>query len=164
MPQQSVLFSGTIRDNLKWQNKSATDEEILKALSIAQAKDFVMEKPLGLDTMVTQGGKNFSGGQRQRLCIARAIVSMPEILILDDSFSALDFATDAKLRKAIRQMADDMTVFIVSQRTSSIQYADQIIVIEDGEVAGIGTHELLLAENEVYQEIYYSQYQKEAQV
>lgn len=164
VPQKAVLFHGTIRENLLWGNENASEQEIEQAIEIAQAKEFLDSKEGRLDFTVAQGGKNLSGGQRQRLTIARALVRKPEILILDDSASALDFATDAKLRKAIRQMADDMTVFIVSQRTSSIQYADQIIVIEDGEVAGIGTHELLLAENEVYQEIYYSQYQKEAQV
>ncbi|MBQ2284268.1 MAG: ABC transporter ATP-binding protein [Clostridia bacterium] len=164
VPQKAVLFHGSIRENLLWGNENASEQEIEQAIEIAQAKEFLDSKEGRLDFTVAQGGKNLSGGQRQRLTIARALVRKPEILILDDSASALDFATDAKLRKAIRQMADDMTVFIVSQRTSSIQYADQIIVIEDGEVAGIGTHELLLAENEVYQEIYYSQYQKEAQV
>ena len=164
VPQKAVLFHGSIRENLLWGNENASEQEIQQAIEIAQAKEFLDSKEGRLDFTVAQGGKNLSGGQRQRLTIARALVRKPEILILDDSASALDFATDAKLRKAIRQMADDMTVFIVSQRTSSIQYADQIIVMEDGEVAGIGTHELLLAENEVYQEIYYSQYQKEAQV
>lgn len=164
VPQKAVLFHGSIRENLLWGNENASEQEIEQAIEIAQAKEFLDSKEGRLDFTVAQGGKNLSGGQRQRLTIARALVRKPEILILDDSASALDFATDAKLRKAIRQMADDMTVFIVSQRTSSIQYADQIIVMEDGEVAGIGTHELLLAENEVYQEIYYSQYQKEAQV
>lgn len=164
VPQKAVLFHGSIRENLLWGNENASEQEIEQAIEITQAKEFLDSKEGRLDFTVAQGGKNLSGGQRQRLTIARALVRKPEILILDDSASALDFATDAKLRKAIRQMADDMTVFIVSQRTSSIQYADQIIVMEDGEVAGIGTHELLLAENEVYQEIYYSQYQKEAQV
>lgn len=164
VPQKAVLFHGSIRENLLWGNENASEQEIEQAIEIAQAKEFLDSKEGRLDFTIAQGGKNLSGGQRQRLTIARALVRKPEILILDDSASALDFATDAKLRKAIRQMADDMTVFIVSQRTSSIQYADQIIVMEDGEVAGIGTHELLLAENEVYQEIYYSQYQKEAQV
>ena len=157
VPQQSVLFSGTIRDNLKWQNKSATDEEILKALSIAQAKDFVMEKPLGLDTMVTQGGKNFSGGQRQRLCIARAIVSMPEILILDDSFSALDFATASALRKALKEETENMTVIIVSQRCSTIKNSDLILVLEEGSIAGKGTHKELFENCRLYKEICLSQ-------
>lgn len=160
VPQKAVLFHGSIRENLLWGNENASDAEIEQAIEISQAKEFLDTKEGRLDFMVAQGGKNLSGGQKQRLTIARAIVRNPEILILDDSASALDFATDAKLRKAIREMADDMTVFIVSQRTSSIQHADQIIVMEDGEVAGIGTHELLLAENEVYQEIYYSQYER----
>lgn len=163
VPQKAVLFHGTIRENLLWGNENASEQDIEQAIEIAQAKEFLDTKDGRLDFVVAQGGKNLSGGQKQRLTIARALVRKPEILILDDSASALDFATDAKLRKAIRQMADDMTVCIVSQRTSSIQHADQIIVMEDGEVAGIGTHESLLAENEVYQEIYYSQYQKEAQ-
>ena len=160
VPQKAVLFHGSIRENLLWGNENATDADIEEAMEISQAKEFLETKEGRLDFVVAQGGKNLSGGQRQRLTIARAIVRKPEILILDDSASALDFATDAKLRKAIREMADDMTVFIVSQRTSSIQYADQIIVMDDGEVAGIGTHESLLKDNEVYQEIYYSQYEK----
>lgn len=162
VPQKAVLFHGSIRENLLWGNENATDADIEQAIEISQSKEFLETKEGRLDFVVAQGGKNLSGGQRQRLTIARAIVRKPEILILDDSASALDFATDAKLRKAIREMAADMTVFIVSQRTSSIQYADQIIVMDDGEVAGIGTHESLLAENEVYQEIYYSQYEKKA--
>lgn len=160
VPQKAVLFHGSIRENLLWGNENATDADMEEAISISQAKEFLDTKEGRLDFIVAQGGKNLSGGQRQRLTIARAIVRKPEILILDDSASALDFATDAKLRKAIREMADDMTVFIVSQRTSSIQYADQIIVMEDGRIAGIGTHESLLRDNEVYQEVYYSQYEK----
>ena len=132
-----------------------------RALEISQAKEFVLEKPEGLQTWLEQGGKNLSGGQRQRLTIARALVGSPEILILDDSASALDFATDASLRMAIRNMEKSPTVFIVSQRASSIQYADRIIVLEDGEPAGIGTHRELLASCPVYQEIYYSQFPKE---
>ncbi len=163
VPQKAVLFHGTIRENLLWGNEHASDADLEQAIEISQSKEFLDTKEGRLDFMVAQGGKNLSGGQKQRLTIARAIVRKPEILILDDSASALDFATDAKLRRAIREMTDDMTVFIVSQRTSSIQFADQIIVMDDGEVAGIGTHESLLAENEVYQEIYYSQYEKEAQ-
>ena len=139
VPQRAVLFTGTIRDNLKWGKPDATDEELWQALETAQARDFVEEKPGGLDEPVSQGGKNFSGGQRQRLTIARALVRKPEILILDDSASALDFATDARLRKAIRQMEGGPTVFIVSQRASSIRYADKIIVLDDGEAVGIGT-------------------------
>ena len=131
-------------------------------MEISQAKEFVDTKEGRLDFMIAQGGKNLSGGQKQRMTIARAVVREPEILILDDSASALDFATDAKLRHAIREMGNDMTVIIVSQRSSSIQYADQIIVLDDGKMVGIGTHESLLADNEVYQEIYYSKFPKEA--
>ena len=154
--QKAVLFRGSIRDNLCWGKADATTEEMNKALEISQAKEFVDAKPKGLEEPIAQGGKNLSGGQRQRLTIARAVVKQPEILILDDSASALDYATDAKLRQAIRGM-NNTTVFIVSQRTSSIQHADQIIVLEDGRVADIGTHAELLAGCEVYQEIYYSQ-------
>lgn len=159
--QKAVLFKGTIRDNLKWGKENATDEELWHALEIAQAKEFVSAKEGGLDYCIEQGGKNLSGGQKQRLTIARAVVRDPEILILDDSASALDFATDAKLRQAIRGMKDKLTVFIVSQRASSIQYADQIIVMDDGRIAGIGKHEELLASCEVYKEIYDSQFSKE---
>ncbi len=161
VPQKAVLFTGTIRDNLKWGKPDATDEELWQALETAQARDFVEEKTGGLDEPVSQGGKNFSGGQRQRLTIARALVRKPEILILDDSASALDFATDARLRKAIRQMEGGPTVFIVSQRASSIRYADKIIVLDDGEAVGIGTHEELLKHCEVYREIFESQFQRE---
>ena len=162
VPQKAVLFKGTIRENLLWGNENATEEQLEKALEISQAKEFVETKEGRLDFMIAQGGKNLSGGQKQRMTIARAVVREPEILILDDSASALDFATDAKLRHAIREMENDMTVIIVSQRSSSIQYADQIIVLDDGKMVGIGTHESLLADNEVYQEIYYSQFPKEA--
>lgn len=161
VPQRAVLFTGTIRDNLKWGKPDATDEELWQALETAQARDFVEEKPGGMGEPVSQGGKNFSGGQRQRLTIARALVRKPEILILDDSASALDFATDARLRKAIRQMEGGPTVFIVSQRASSIRYADKIIVLDDGEAVGIGTHEELLKHCEVYREIFESQFQRE---
>lgn len=161
VPQKAVLFKGSIKDNLLWGNENATEEDLEKALEISQAKEFVDTKEGRLDFMVAQGGKNLSGGQKQRLTIARAIVRNPQILILDDSASALDFATDAKLRQAIKGMKSDMSVIIVSQRASSIQYADKIIVMDDGEMAGIGTHEQLLAENEIYQEIYYSQFPKE---
>lgn len=160
--QKAVLFQGTIRENLLWGKTDATEEELNRALETAQAKEFVDQKEGRLDAMVAQAGKNLSGGQRQRLTIARALVSNPEILILDDSASALDYATDAALRKAIRGMGKDMTVFIVSQRASSIQYADQIIVLDDGGMVGLGTHEQLLENCEVYQEIYYSQFPKEA--
>ncbi len=160
VPQKAVLFSGSIRDNMKWGKPDATDEEIFAALDVAQAKNVVLEKG-GLDFKLEEGGTNLSGGQRQRLTIARALVKNPEILILDDSASALDFATDAALRLAIRNMEGERTVFIVSQRASSIMYADKIIVLEDGEAVGIGTHSELLASCPVYEEIYYSQFEKE---
>ncbi len=158
--QKAVLFKGTIRSNLLWGKEDATEKEMWEALSIAQAKEIVESKDGKLDAVVTQNGKNFSGGQKQRLTIARALIKKPEILILDDSASALDYATDAALRQAIREMEGDTTVFIVSQRASSIQYADLIIVLDDGEAVGIGTHEELLENCEVYQEIYYSQFEK----
>jgi len=156
-----VLFKGTIRSNLLWGNERATDEELYQALAVAQALDVVSAKPGHLDEPVEQGGRNFSGGQRQRLTIARALVKKPDILILDDSASALDYATDASLRRAIRAMDHRPTTFIVSQRASSVRFADQIIVLDDGRVAGIGTHDALLASCPVYQEIYASQYGKE---
>lgn len=159
--QKAVLFSGTIRENLLWGNPGATDEELYEALKTAQALNVVEAKPLGLDEPVEQGGRNFSGGQRQRLTIARALVRKPDILILDDSASALDYATDAALRQAIREMNTDTTVFIVSQRTASIHSADQIVVLDDGRAVGIGTHDELLESCEVYREIYDSQYRKE---
>lgn len=158
--QKAVLFKGTIRENLCWGKKDATEEELYMALETAQAREVVEGKDGKLDASVEQGGKNFSGGQRQRLTIARALVRKPKILILDDSASALDYATDARLRKAIREMDGNPTVFIVSQRTSSIQHADKIIVLDDGEITGIGTHEQLLEDCEVYREIYESQYKK----
>ena len=156
-----MLFKGSIRENIKWGKKDATDSEIMEALDIAQAREFVDKKDGKLDSFVDQGGKNLSGGQRQRLTIARAVVKKPDILILDDSASALDYATDAALRKSIRQMKNHPTVFIVSQRAASLMYADKIIVLEDGNIAGIGTHDELLKSCEVYQEIYYSQFSKE---
>lgn len=159
--QKAVLFQGTIRENLCWGKADATEEELRKALETAQAKEVVDGKEGKLDAPVEQGGKNFSGGQRQRLTIARALVRKPEILILDDSASALDYATDARLRKAIREMEEAPTVFIVSQRTSSIQHADKIIVLDDGQVAAVGVHEQLLESCEVYREIYDSQYKKQ---
>ncbi len=159
--QKAVLFQGTIRENLCWGKEDATEEELAEALGIAQAKEVVEGKDGKLDALVEQGGKNFSGGQRQRLTIARALVRKPEILILDDSASALDYATDARLRKSIREMEGNPTVFLVSQRTSSIQHADKIIVLEDGEIAGMGTHENLLETCSVYREIYESQYKKQ---
>ncbi len=160
VPQKAVLFQGTIRENMQWGKRNATDAQIWQAIETAQAKEFVEQKDGQLDAAVAQSGRNLSGGQRQRLTIARALTGKPEILILDDSASALDYATDAALRQAIRDMEGDMTVFIVSQRASSIQYADQIIVLDDGEMADIGTHAELLERCEVYQEIYYSQYPK----
>lgn len=158
VPQKAVLFKGTIRENLLWGNEHASEQDIEDALRISQAKEFVDTKEGRLDFMIAQGGKNLSGGQKQRLTIARAIVRKPDILILDDSASALDFATDAKLRAAVKDMGNDMTVIIVSQRAASIMFADKIVVMDDGAVAGIGTHEQLLADNRIYQEIYYSQF------
>ena len=160
VPQKAVLFKGTVRSNLLWGDETASDEALYDALRAAQAYDFVMEKG-GLDAEVAEGGKNFSGGQRQRLTIARALARRPEILILDDSASALDYATDAALRRALRALPFRPTVFIVSQRTASIRSADQIVVLDDGRVVGLGTHEELLASCEVYREIYDSQYKKE---
>lgn len=159
--QKAVLFKGTIRDNLLWGNENASEDDIYEALKVSQALEVVEGKKNGLDSEVAQGGKNFSGGQKQRLTIARALVRKPEILILDDSASALDYATDAALRKAIREMDNSPTVFIVSQRASSIQYADKIIVLDDGKIAGIGTHNELIDNCGVYQEIYYSQFSKD---
>ena len=161
VPQKAQLFKGTLRENMRWGRKNATDEEIYQALEIAQAKEFVDSKDQGLDLMIEQNGSNLSGGQKQRLTIARALVKNPDILILDDSASALDFATDARLRKAIKQQIQNRTVFLVSQRVSTIRNADQILVLDDGTLAGIGTHEELLRENEVYQEICASQLSKE---
>lgn len=161
VPQKAVLFKGSIRENMRWGNKNATDEEIMEAINIAQAGEIVAQKKEGLDFLIEQGGKNLSGGQRQRFTIARAIVKKPEILILDDSASALDFATDAALRKALRELPWNPTIFIVSQRTSSIQHADKIIVLDDGEIVGIGKHDELLETCEVYREIYDSQFKKE---
>ena len=161
VPQKAVLFQGTLRENMQWGKKDATDEEIYQALAVAQAKEFVDGKEQGLELYIGQNGKNLSGGQRQRLTIARALVRQPEILIMDDSASALDFATDARLRQAIRENTADMTVLIVSQRASSLKAADQIIVMDDGKIAGCGTHEELMASCEVYREICLSQLSKE---
>ena len=158
--QKAVLFKGSIRENLLWGNEDATDEELWQALKIAQAEEFVLQKEGGLDAPVEQEGRNLSGGQKQRLSIARALIKKPEILILDDSASALDYATDAKLRKALREVPFETTVFIVSQRASSLMHADQIIVLDDGCVAAIGGHEQLLEDCEIYQEIYYSQFER----
>ena len=160
MSQETHLFDGSIRDNLKWGRKDASDEDLWQALTTAQGKEVVEGKPGQLDFMLEQNGKNLSGGQKQRLTIARALVKKPEILILDDSASALDFATDAALRKAIRELDKKMTVFIVSQRTSSLMHADLILVLDDGKTVGMGTHEELLSNCPVYQEIYESQFGK----
>jgi ABC-type multidrug transport system fused ATPase/permease subunit len=158
--QKAQLFAGTIRSNLKWGNPDATDEELWKALEIAQAAEVVQGKPKGLDEKVEQGGKNFSGGQRQRLTIARALVADPDILILDDSSSALDFATDAALRKALGTLSGEKTIFIVSQRASSLKHADKILVLDDGHIVDQGKHAELLERCEVYREIYESQFKK----
>ena len=157
VPQKAVLFSGTIRENMLWGNGNATDDEIMRAIEIAQGSSIVADKG-GLDARIEQGGKNLSGGQRQRLTIARALVKKPKILILDDSASALDYATDAALRSAIAKSTEDTTVFIVSQRASSIMHADKIILLDDGEAAAIGTHEELLATSDIYREIYETQF------
>ena len=157
VPQRAALFQGTIRENLQWGKPGASDKELWQALETAQAADFVREKPKGLDSPVEQGGRNFSGGQRQRLTIARALVRQPKILILDDSASALDFATDARLRAALQRMPGSPTVFIVSQRASSLRHADVIVVLDDGEAVGVGTHQELLRSCQVYQEIVGSQ-------
>ena len=162
--QKAQLFTGTIRSNLLWGDRRATDAELWAALETAQAAGFVRAKPLGLDEPVEQGGQNFSGGQRQRLTIARALVAKPDILILDDSASALDFATDAALRKAIADLPGSMTVFIVSQRAASLQHADRIIVLDDGHMVGCGSHQELLARCPVYQEIYESQFKKPSEL
>ena len=161
VPQKAVLFTGSLRENMKWANKNASDEEILMALDIAQCSDFVINLKDGLDTAVLQGGKNFSGGQKQRLTIARALVGSPKIIILDDSSSALDFATDLKLRQALNTHAKEITTIIVSQRASSIKNSDKIVVLDDGKLAGIGTHEELLENSEVYKEICLSQLTRE---
>ncbi|MBR0514429.1 MAG: ABC transporter ATP-binding protein [Clostridia bacterium] len=161
VPQKAVLFQGTIRDNLKWGNENATDEELWEALETAQGTEVVRGKDGQLDAPVEQGGRNFSGGQRQRLTIARALVKKPEILILDDSASALDFATDLALRRAIANLLGSMTVFIISQRTSSVRSADRVLVLDDGRMAGFGTHDELMRDCEAYQEIYYSQFPEE---
>ena len=160
VPQKAVLFQGTIRDNLRWGNEQASDEALWQVLEIAQASEVVLGKQNGLDEVIEQGGKNLSGGQRQRLTIARALVKQPKLLILDDSSSALDFATDAALRKALYHMEHKPTLFIVSQRTSSIQHADQIVVLDEGRAVGVGTHEQLLETCEVYKEIYASQFKR----
>ena len=161
MPQRAVLFRGTIRDNLRWGNENATDDALWHALDLAQAKTVVEDKPGGLDFEVEQGGKNLSGGQRQRLTIARALVKQPELLILDDSSSALDYATDAALRRAIRSLNGTTTTFLVSQRIACVRQSDRILVLDNGTLAGCGTHDELMRSCEVYQEIYYSQFPEE---
>ena len=159
--QKNILFSGTVAENLRWGDPEASDQELWDALGISQAEEFVRKKERGLSFYIEQGGKNLSGGQKQRLCIARTLVSKPEILILDDSASALDFATDLKLRTALREMENAPTLFIVSQRAASIMHSDMIIVLDDGKISGMGSHSELLKSNEVYREIYYSQFPKE---
>lgn len=161
VPQRAVLFKGTLRENMQWGKKDAADEEIYRALDMAQAREFVDGKGEGLELFIEQGGKNLSGGQRQRLTIARALVKQPKILIMDDSASALDFATDANLRRAIREGTKGMTVFLVSQRAATIRNADQILVLDDGHMVGRGTHQELLEHCEVYREICLSQLSKE---
>jgi len=162
--QKAVLFHGSIRDNIRWGNPEADDEMITEALELAQASEVVAGKPEGLDYEIEQGGRNLSGGQRQRFTIARALVRKPSILILDDSASALDFATDAKLRKALSGLKNTSTIFIVSQRTSSIQQADKILVLDDGQLVGMGSHEELLKDCDVYKEIYDSQFKKPEEI
>jgi ABC-type multidrug transport system fused ATPase/permease subunit len=161
VPQHAVLFKGTVRENLSFGKSDATEEDMLRALDVAQARGIVEEKG-GLDSTIEQGGKNLSGGQKQRLTIARALVGSPKILILDDSASALDYATDAALRRALRELNGGTTVFIVSQRAASVMYADRIVVLDDGECVGLGTHEELLSSSAVYKEIYDSQFGGEA--
>ncbi|HHY52214.1 MAG TPA: ABC transporter ATP-binding protein, partial [Clostridiales bacterium] len=155
--QKNILFSGTIKENLRWGNKEATDQELVEACKLACADEFIHQFPKGYDTYVEQGGANLSGGQKQRLCIARALLKMPKILILDDSTSAVDTRTDAKIRKAFREYIPETTKIIIAQRTASVEDADRIIVMDGGTINGIGTHEQLLAENAIYREIYYSQ-------
>ena len=155
--QNNVLFSGTIRENLLWGNENATEEELVQAAKDAQAYDFIMSFPDGFDTNLDQGGVNVSGGQKQRLCIARAMVRKPAVLILDDSTSAVDSATEGKIRESFRENLKDTTVIIIAQRISSVQQADKIVVLDEGAVAGVGTHDQLMASNEIYKEIYDSQ-------
>ena len=159
--QKAELFKGTIADNLRWGKEDASEEEMQEALSISQAKEYVDKKPGGTSFELEQNGRNLSGGQKQRLTIARALVRKPDILIMDDSASALDFATDAKLRMAVRKASSSLTTFIVSQRAASVQYADMILVMDDGKLVGSGTHDELIRDNKVYQEIYYSQFPKD---
>ena len=155
--QKNILFSGTVKENLRWGNKDASDEEIIRACKLAQADEFVSKFTEGYDTYIEQGGTNVSGGQKQRLCIARALLKKPKILILDDSTSAVDTKTDALIRKAFKEEIPDTTKLIIAQRISSIQDADKIVVLDSGKIVGIGTHDELLKDNEIYQEVYYSQ-------
>ncbi len=155
--QNNTLFTGTIKENIRWGKKDASDEEIISACTAAQAHDFIMRQPDGYDTVLAQGGLNLSGGQKQRLCIARAMIKKPKILILDDSTSAVDTATEAKIRNAFYNELKDTTVFIIAQRISSVKDADKILVMDDGEIKGIGTHDALMESNEIYQEIYNTQ-------
>jgi ATP-binding cassette subfamily B protein len=155
--QKNILFSGTIKENLRWGNKDATDEELVQACKLACADEFIRQFPKGYDTYIEQGGSNVSGGQKQRLCIARALLKKPKILILDDSTSAVDTRTDAKIRKALRDYMPETSKIIIAQRTASVEDADRIIVMEGGSINGMGTHEQLLAENAIYREIYISQ-------
>ena len=155
--QKNVLFSGTIKDNLRWGKEDATDEEIIEACRMAQADPFISQMPEGYDTYIEQGGTNVSGGQKQRICIARSLLKRPKILVLDDSTSAVDTATDALIRKAFREYIPETTKIIIAQRISSIEGADKIIVLDDGGVSGFGNHEELLASNEIYREVYFSQ-------
>ena len=155
--QKNVLFSGTIKENLRWGDPDATDEELIHACKLACADEFVEKMPDKYDTYIEQGGTNVSGGQRQRLCIARALLKKPKILILDDSTSAVDTKTDSLIRKAFAEMIPDTTKIIIAQRISSVQDADKIIILNNGEIDAVGTHEQLLTENKIYQEVYYSQ-------
>ena len=157
--QKNVLFSGTIKENMRWGDKNATDEEIINACKIAQAHDFIMQFPDGYDTFIEQGGSNVSGGQRQRLCIARALLKKPKVIILDDSTSAVDMKTDALLRKAFKEEIPDVTKIIVAQRVASVEDADKIILMDNGKISAVGTHEELLSSNAIYQEIYNTQTQ-----
>ena len=155
--QKNVLFSGTVKENLRWGNENATDDEIIEACKLAQADDFIQKMPLGYDTYIEQGGSNVSGGQKQRLCIARALLKKPKVLILDDSTSAVDTKTDALIRGALKEYIPDTTKIIIAQRIASVQDADKIIILDDGKIAAMGTHEELMATSDIYREVYESQ-------